>query len=429
MYKYFSIIILWSLFFISSVSTLHADYRVGVNYHSTTANFSTSSFLTQYHKPEVRATVLAQLTDMAKSGVFVINTRIWLTDPATARFPKNTERHGFPLSTQELANLRQYVKDVVTIKTNNNKPLDLYITLLWNGCADFKSGYDVFCHYSWSQYVQIAKTSIDQILVNIGDLTRTDGLKAVRLFYFDGEVMSFAKVNQNIMLTDVYPYFVQSTKAHGLTPTLYFSIVGSNDILDNAYIDPEYPALNGHKSLFWVYRTIEFMKQNNLYVPNKIDLSFYPDLTNSITINNIVTRVLNDMQVLYPDNIVGIAETYYPQDSVKRRELGLAFANYANNHTFFNELLFWTTPDSGGTGVDAGFPFDIASYYLFPPPTPIPSDKTGDINSDGSVDMIDIGILIDNYNKTPIPNIRADINSDNSVDIIDLGIIIDNYVK
>ena len=64
-------------------------------------------------------------------------------------------------------------------------------------------------------------------------------------------------------------------------------------------------------------------------------------------------------------------------------------------------------------------------------PTPTGSGlaKVGDINSDGKVDIIDIGIIIDNYGKSPIPNPKADINKDGTVDIVDIGIVIDNYGK
>jgi hypothetical protein len=52
---------------------------------------------------------------------------------------------------------------------------------------------------------------------------------------------------------------------------------------------------------------------------------------------------------------------------------------------------------------------------------------TGDANNDGKVDIVDIGILIDNYSRLPIINAGADINSDGRVDIIDIGLVIDNY--
>lgn len=51
-----------------------------------------------------------------------------------------------------------------------------------------------------------------------------------------------------------------------------------------------------------------------------------------------------------------------------------------------------------------------------------------DIDLNGIVNIIDIGIVIDNYAKSPIVNLRTDVNSDGSVDIVDIGIIIDHYV-
>jgi hypothetical protein len=53
----------------------------------------------------------------------------------------------------------------------------------------------------------------------------------------------------------------------------------------------------------------------------------------------------------------------------------------------------------------------------------------GDVNGDGKVDIVDIGIVIDNYARIPIQKPAADINNDNKVDIIDIGLVIDNYGK
>ncbi len=53
----------------------------------------------------------------------------------------------------------------------------------------------------------------------------------------------------------------------------------------------------------------------------------------------------------------------------------------------------------------------------------------GDADGNGKVDIVDIGIIIDNYAKSPIPNRNADINGDGKVDIVDIGITIDNYGK
>jgi len=62
-----------------------------------------------------------------------------------------------------------------------------------------------------------------------------------------------------------------------------------------------------------------------------------------------------------------------------------------------------------------------------PSPSPTPFVKAGDVNRDGKVNIIDIGIVIDNYGVRPIPNPQADLNNDGVANIVDIGIIIDNY--
>jgi hypothetical protein len=50
----------------------------------------------------------------------------------------------------------------------------------------------------------------------------------------------------------------------------------------------------------------------------------------------------------------------------------------------------------------------------------------GDLNNNNKVDIVDISILLSNYNTT---NNTADINSDGSVNILDLSILLSNYGK
>jgi hypothetical protein len=61
--------------------------------------------------------------------------------------------------------------------------------------------------------------------------------------------------------------------------------------------------------------------------------------------------------------------------------------------------------------------------------TAVPTSATsaGDINRDGLVNIIDVGIVTDNYGRIPLLNLLADINRDGTANIIDIGIIIDNY--
>ena len=56
----------------------------------------------------------------------------------------------------------------------------------------------------------------------------------------------------------------------------------------------------------------------------------------------------------------------------------------------------------------------------FPPPP-----AKGDLNSDGKVDIIDLGILLSNWGSATKP--PADLNQDGYVDIIDLGIMLSNW--
>jgi M6 family metalloprotease-like protein len=60
-------------------------------------------------------------------------------------------------------------------------------------------------------------------------------------------------------------------------------------------------------------------------------------------------------------------------------------------------------------------------------PTASPSVKPGDVNRDGVVNIVDIGLLIDNYSLSPLPYPQADLNGDGIVNIVDIGIAIDNY--
>lgn len=57
-------------------------------------------------------------------------------------------------------------------------------------------------------------------------------------------------------------------------------------------------------------------------------------------------------------------------------------------------------------------------------------NKPGDVNGDGVVNIVDIGLIIDNYDKNPsLSNQKADLNHDGAINIIDIGIVVDNYGK
>jgi hypothetical protein len=77
------------------------------------------------------------------------------------------------------------------------------------------------------------------------------------------------------------------------------------------------------------------------------------------------------------------------------------------------------------TNCDAGADERSSSTTLPPPPSP----KTGDINSDGSVNVLDLSILLSNYGKTAAQssNPATDLNNDGIINILDLSILLSHY--
>lgn len=81
------------------------------------------------------------------------------------------------------------------------------------------------------------------------------------------------------------------------------------------------------------------------------------------------------------------------------------------------------------------------SAWVVCPPTPTPSPSPTplcvntnpnstnpwDVNQDGHVNIVDIGLIIDNYSKSPSNDPRTDVNGDCMVGIVDIGLLLDHY--
>ena len=352
-----------------------AGYDVGVDYHATGADFVHTAFITIYDQSGVRQSVLSQLQGMADRGATIISTRIWLvTEPGTTNFGE-TWRATFPLSDQEQANLHAYAQDVAAIKGSGGNQLRLDLCLLWLGAADYTMGTPStglgFTPVTADVFTARLQTTTDKVLAAVTGVNRPDGVPVVDIIYLNGEVMIGAKANEDWFMTTHYPRFLSVVKQAGFTPAIYFIVADTQDaVLQNDYVDAQYPILNNHRSMFWVYRTMKFMSDQGLPVPARIDFSYYVPSTGA-TYPQLLSRVLDDADATLPSlgaqQSYAAAETFYYQDPTQLLQFGQAFASEAATSTRLKSVTFWTTPDGGGAGINNAYPFAFEDYL--PPPS------------------------------------------------------------
>jgi hypothetical protein len=365
-----------------SLGAVSADqtprYDVGADYHAYGTDFLHTAFITIYDRPGVRQTVQAQLQGMADHGATTISTRIWLvTEPGTTDFGE-TWRATFPMTDREAGNLRNYAADVAAVRGIAGNRLRLDVCLLWLGAADYtmgspSSGLGYFS-ISGAQFTSRLQTTTDKVLAAVSGVTRPDGVPVVNLIYLNGEVMIGYKANEDWFMTTQYPRFVSVVTRAGFTPAVYFIVADTQDhVLQDDYVDSDYPILNDHRSMFFVYRTMRFMVDHGLPLPGRIDFSYYVP-SSGASYPDLLTRVLDDADATLPSlgasPSYAAAETFYFRDAAQRHAHGQAFADEAVARDRLKSVTFWTTPDGGGAGVNVAYPFVIEDY-LPPPPPPV----------------------------------------------------------
>lgn len=368
-FKYYKIDIIVSILILNIICFTCA-YEVGVDYHAIEANFTESAFITQYHIPSIRSTVLTQLQGIVDKGATFVSLRIWFVSD-----PNDTSRlhweATFPMSEQEMMNLHQYAEDVASVQsTIDGHHLHLDVCLLWLGAADYTRGNPTdglgYLNLSASEFTSRVNKTMDSVLQALSNVKHPDGSLLVQTVYLEGEVMIGAKANQQWFLTTHYPRFVQIITDAGFIPSVYFLVDGLEEhILQADYIDAQFPALNGHRSMYWVYRSINFIKDQQLLIPSRIDFSCYIDRQTASYIN-LTNHVFNDasasLSVLGVPNIYGVAETYYFLNDTQRKDYGQAFVEESMSNPRLKRLSFWTTPDGGGHGIHIAYPFAIEDF-------------------------------------------------------------------
>jgi hypothetical protein len=345
-------------------------YNVGINYHATGPDFLTTAFLADYHVTSVRDTVKSQLQNMADRGASVIKTGVWLVDADQSRVQTEKWRWHFPPNVRELANLRLFAQDVAAVVASDGRRLRLELTtnpqwasVYYVGSPTTTLGYMNLAPEVWkNHWITTYQTVIDAV----HDIIRPDGVQVVERVYLEGEIMVGARANTEWFLQQIYPGFVSYAMARGLKPSLYFNMGGSEaELLDDGFVDGTYPILSGHRSMYWVYRTLRYLKDSGLHMPDRIDFSTYPNKV-SASYATLLQRIYDDADATLPSlgarRWYGAAETFYLPDQAARQELGRAFVEQSNIGNRVSLVNFWTTPDSGGPGVHAGFPFAIEDY-------------------------------------------------------------------
>mgnify|MGYP000350838922 CR=1 FL=1 len=118
-----------------------------------------------------------------------------------------------------------------------------------------------YYHLNASEFTSRVNKTMDKVVWALANVTRPDDVPLVQTIYFDGEVMIGAKANQEWFISTHYPRFIRLVTDAGFTPAIYFLVDGLEEhVLQANYIDAQYPALNGHRSMYWVYRSLNFLK-------------------------------------------------------------------------------------------------------------------------------------------------------------------------
>ena len=360
-------------------------YAVGVDYHAYGLDIDQTGFVTLYDQPQVRQTVQAQLQGMADRGATSIQTAIWVAKgPGT--YCCSTAQVTFPMTSQEQANLRAYAQDVASMVGAGGNRLRLDIALNWLGAANFTIGSPTTtlgtANLSPAEFTSRVQATTDQVLAAVGDVTRPDGVKVVETIFLvaeatlpDATTPPGPITNYGWFLTTNYSHFVSGASQAGIRPSVYFN--GGDGctqdvVLDDGYVDALFPILDGHRSMFFMYRDLKFMVDNGLPLPSgRIDFDCYITSTGA-TYDQLLQRILDDADATLPSlgapQVYDIPETFYLADPTHRLQYGQAFAAQAAQHPRLQRVSFWTTPDGGGPGQNAAYPFAIEDFL--PPPTP-----------------------------------------------------------
>ena len=293
---------------------------------------------------------------------------------------------ALPANSTELTNIHTLVQDIAAIQATDGHRLKVAITLLRFWDANYTIGTPAtglgHSGLTAAQYTAREEDTYEGIIDQVYNIYRPDGQKVVDRIYQNGEVMIGTKANSAWFVSTHYPGFVSYCNSHGIVPSMYFIVLSpESDILDNNFTDGTYSILNNHKSMYYAYRSVRYLYDNGLHIPDRIDLSSYPEKANS-TYEVLATRIIDDAEAVFPSlgarKYHGFVETHYfdptsYQGNVDREALGAAFAKERLRDNRVVCTIFWTTPapqiDTNNDGIPdsdmyppAAYPFQVGDY-------------------------------------------------------------------
>ena len=151
-------------------------------------------------------------------------------------------------------------------------------------------------------------------------------------------------------------------------------------------------------------------------------------LANSTDLNNWTTNVRNSVPLddsLWAEYLYGVSNNNTSTAAYVTD--GLRAWGYLG---IDNNMKAYTREDVASHQPNLTITISGGTHFIHP--------HAGDANNDGAVDVIDLGVLATNYDKTGLPTSAtdpfgagswklADFNNDGNVDVIDLGVLATNY--
>lgn len=152
--------------------------------------------------------------------------------------------------------------------------------------------------------------------------------------------------------------------------------------------------------------------------------------TSSVTVISDLVNLNIKTKTTYGDAILRVAQTSQVAakgfDTNVLETYGQMIIHIVNPATTTPTINPTATPTRSPSPTPTRSPSPTATPTQSATSTPI-AYPAWDVNQDGLVNMIDIGIVVDNYNSVSPTTTRADVNNNGTIDIVDIGIIIDHY--